>query len=192
MKYDVRQAMIEPPRALSIEGKGQAGVALVLDRADHVLFIRRADKAGDPWSGHVALPGGHVESGETLEQAARREASEEVGLLLTTQNLLGPLDDHHTPAHLPSKIVRPFVYSIDTFPSFTLQEEEVASTHVWPLQRLLANEGRGSFTLPYQGQNWTLPRVDFDGVRLWGLTLRIVDDLLHRLDGRGTGLERLS
>ncbi len=44
--------------------------------------------------------------------------------------------------------------------------------------------------LERHGRRMSLPRVDFDGVRLWGLTLHMIDDLLHRLDGRGRGLAR--
>ena len=42
------------------------------------------------------------------------------------------------------------------------------------------------------GHPVTLPRVDFQGQRLWGLSLRVVDDLLDRLDSRGAGLHRLA
>jgi 8-oxo-dGTP pyrophosphatase MutT (NUDIX family) len=190
MLSTVRRALVHPPTALPLHGKRQAGVAMILDDAARVLFIRRAEKAGDPWSGHVALPGGHVERGETLEQAARRETLEEVGLSLATSSVLGALDDHETPAHLPARVVRPFVFTVPVFADLTLQPAEVASVHMVPLDRLLAGEGRSTFPLDYRGSTWTLPCVEVDGHRLWGLTLRIVDDLLHRIDGRGRGLER--
>ena len=41
--------------------------------------------------------------------------------------------------------------------------------------------GRGTFAYRWQGREMVLPCIDFDGQRLWGLTLRIVDDLLGRL-----------
>ena len=77
--------------------------------------------------------------------------------------------------------------------SFVLQnvQEEVAAVHRLSLAHLLANEGRGPMPFEWNGQAMKLARVDFDDVRLWGMTLRIVDDLLHRLDGSGTGLARV-
>src|SRR5512138_157863 len=62
-----------------------AAVAVVLvPSPDAVLLIRRAERPGDPWSGHMALPGGRRESGDAdLVATAIREAAEELGLALT-------------------------------------------------------------------------------------------------------------
>ncbi len=50
-------------------------------RVTDLLFIRRAEKSGDPWSGHMAFPGGHMESSDaSLLAAAIRETQEEIGL----------------------------------------------------------------------------------------------------------------
>lgn len=50
-----------------------------------VLLIKRATRRGDPWSGDVAFPGGHVETGETDVEAAVRETMEEIGLDLSDE-----------------------------------------------------------------------------------------------------------
>ena len=65
-----------------------AAVALILN-GNKFLLIKRADQEGDPWSGQMALPGGHRENGETCEQAAIRETMEETGLSVTVNRLLG-------------------------------------------------------------------------------------------------------
>lgn len=163
---------------------------MLLDDQLDVLFIRRASRDGDPWSGHVGLPGGHLEPGEDFETAARREVEEELGIQLSATQLLGPLDDRETPGHLPTRLVRPFVYQLPRFGPLQLQTSEVASVHPFPLARLLEGTGRSTFRYPYGGRTWELPCVDLGGVRLWGLTLRIVDDLLDRIDGLGHGLDR--
>lgn len=183
-------AFARPPKRLDLAGSRPAAVAVVIGPDDGLLLIRRADKAGDPWSGHVGFPGGHVEPGESFDDAARREAWEEVGIDLTGALMLGGLDDCGTPALVPSRVVRPFVFRVADWPPFQLQAAEVASAHVTPLDVLRRGVGRTRFDLDHSGRTWTLPCVDLPVGRLWGMTLRMVDDLLDRLDGRGHGLAR--
>ena len=61
-----------------------AAVALMLRERSgrlELLVIQRAEKAGDPWSGHMALPGGRREPGDRdAYDTARRETLEEVGI----------------------------------------------------------------------------------------------------------------
>ena len=80
-------------------GHGQAAVALALiDDAngdDCVVLTRRpVDMSRHP--GQFALPGGRIDPGESVEQAARRELAEEVGLALDAGATLGLLDDFVT------------------------------------------------------------------------------------------------
>jgi len=183
-------ALRAPPTEIDPTGARRAGVALVVDASGSVLFIRRAEKVGDPWSGHIGLPGGHAHPQESFLEAAIRETWEEVGIQLLPNHALGSLDDVRTPSSLPTKVVRPWVFRADSLGPFTLQADEVASVHRYPIGDLLRGTHRSTFQLEHGGGSWTLPCVDLDGLRLWGLTLRIVDQLLDRLDGRGQGLER--
>ncbi len=64
--------------------------AVIVDAARGVLLIRRA---GPPFAGSWALPGGFVEVGERCEDACRREAQEETGLRVETVALLGVYSD---------------------------------------------------------------------------------------------------
>ncbi|MCS6926346.1 MAG: CoA pyrophosphatase [Candidatus Binatia bacterium] len=57
----------------------------------HLCFIRRARWEGDPWSEHIAFPGGSRVGDETAEQTVRREVQEEVGLSLEDERELVPL-----------------------------------------------------------------------------------------------------
>jgi ADP-ribose pyrophosphatase YjhB (NUDIX family) len=54
-----------------------AGGVFLFDPDDRVLFIRRAN---EPAKGMLAVPGGFIDFGETLEEGLRREVREEVGL----------------------------------------------------------------------------------------------------------------
>ena len=165
-------------------GARQAAVAVIIRPDGGVLFIRRAEYEGDPWSGHIALPGGRVDPGDiSPEAAARREALEEVGVNLSGARLLGMLDQVVSPDLAPRVVVSPFVYAIDSVPVLNVDETEVADAFWLGLDRLMGAEGRGTFTLEFQGRTVTLPRIELDGARIWGMTLRVVDDLVGRTRG---------
>src|SRR5258706_13265424 len=94
----VRSALVAP--ANDLEQARRAAVALVLSPsladapALSLLLVRRAERDGDPWSGHMALPGGHAHPSDVdLLHTARRETLEEVGIDLTDAELLGRLDE---------------------------------------------------------------------------------------------------
>jgi hypothetical protein len=90
--------------------------------------------------------------------------------------------------------VHPYVFWAQRVEGLAPSPAEVAHVFPVPLGRLVEGFGRGHFQYDWRGARHTLPCVDLEtpaGVaRLWGMSLRIVDDLLHRLDGRGIGLER--
>ena len=95
---DVRRALVGREPVLLESGLRQrAAVAIVLtDNASSLdlLLIERSQRVGDPWSGHMAFPGGRVDVGDaTARAAAERETLEEVGLSLAGSELLGRLDD---------------------------------------------------------------------------------------------------
>lgn len=162
----------------------QAAVAVVVGPADELLFIRRADRVGDTWSGHMAFPGGRHEAVDlTLLDTARRETREEVGLDLADARVLGALPPLASPMSIktPKVVVAPYLFRVEAWPPFTLSEE-VASTHTFALDRFLAREGRGTFPYEWNGGTWELPCVRLDGTLIWGMTLRMLDDLLERVE----------
>lgn len=186
----LRAALAREPQTIPLPGGGgRAAVAAVLTHGLDLVLLRRADRLGDPWSGHVSFPGGRVELDETPLQAAVRETREEIGLDLEGAELLGPLDHLRTMGPLPPLVIHPYVFAVPDLPPLQ-PNEEVASVHTLRLRVLLEGRGRGLMRHPWREQELTFPKVDFEGGRLWGLTLHMVDDLLHRLDGEGRGLER--
>lgn len=187
---DVRRALARPPQPPE-DAPRHAAVAAIFVGGGELLFIRRAEVPGDPWSGHVAFPGGRVEPSDgTPEAAARRETVEEIGVDLSNAERVGALDPLRPVSGYPL-VVHPFVYALPARPRVR-PNQEVQSVHFLGLRALLDGVGRGRMGYEWQGQALTLPCVDFDGLQLWGLTLRMVDEILHRLDGRGHGLERLN
>jgi 8-oxo-dGTP pyrophosphatase MutT (NUDIX family) len=95
----IREGLAEyTPRILSAGQAQKAAVAVVLRegkrRWPEILFIERAQHPADPWSGHMAFPGGRVDPCDaTVRSAAERETLEEVGLSLGEAERLGRLDD---------------------------------------------------------------------------------------------------
>jgi len=171
----------------------RAAVATVLrfDEADdscEILFILRAKQEGDPWSGHMAFPGGRMEQGDLDELGtARRETLEEVDLDLERHGeLLGRIDDLHASAHgrvLPLAI-RPFVFRLATsHAELQANLEEVEEIHWVPAATLL--DPASATTVPYElnGQRFDLPAFRVAGDRIiWGLTYQMLMRLFAVLD----------
>lgn len=170
----------------------RAAVAAILTPDDALLFIHRAVRDGDPWSGHVGFPGGRVDpTDEGPLAAAIRETWEEIGLRLTPDHLLGPLTPLAPVTRVSDMAIHPFVFALDHEPE-PQPNVEVQRVYKVPMSHLLSDAGRGPMDWTWQGQPIQLPSVAFpDDLRLWGLTLRVVDELLDQLDGRGTGLVRV-
>src|SRR6185503_21248762 len=106
-----------PGATIDLEGAMRyAAIALVLrpnDEGDSdLLMIKRAEVERDPWSGHIACPGGRMDpTDRDLEHTAIRETWEETGIDLSRDGrILGTLDDitPRTPS-LPPLVIRPFV-----------------------------------------------------------------------------------
>ncbi|MBX3264543.1 MAG: CoA pyrophosphatase [Labilithrix sp.] len=165
----------------------RAAVAAILrelpgaDGAD-LFFIRRADRPTDPWSGHIAFPGGRREpSDASLLATAIRETREEVGIDLSSGRLLGRLPD--VPAFLRAKrsglVVTPFVFALPGDVP-VVPNVEVATTLWVPVSTLARGEGKSTFKLDYEGQTFDLPCIHLEPGqhRLWGMTYRMLETLL--------------
>jgi 8-oxo-dGTP pyrophosphatase MutT (NUDIX family) len=160
-----------------------AAVAIILAPGpDALLLIRRAERLGDPWSGHMALPGGRREPGDPdLLTTSIREVAEEVGIELTPAELAGTLEDvvPRTPV-LPPIAVRPFVFLRDSRPVVTLNPEATSATWA-PLARLLQPDTHHLVRLEVSGTNRLVQAYELaDGI-VWGMTERILTQLLNSL-----------
>lgn len=157
----------------------RAAVAIVLGADDKLLLIRRAAREGDPWSGDMAFPGGRHEPADPDDMAtARRETFEEVGLDLGRAQLVGALPVQHSPVRQPEVAVSvsPFLFRLPDWGPFT-QSEEVASVHLLDVDALLTDANRSTFRYQGWGVDRELPCIRVDGTFIWGLTLRMLDDL---------------
>lgn len=170
------------PRRDAPAGVPQAAVAvLVVPAADDVdlLLIRRAERASDPWSGHMALPGGRKdEDDRDLYCTVVREVHEELGVTLDSSALLGELDDLR-PATAPARVmVRPFVFALAQRPALSLSEE-VARVR-WSASRELA-ASMGTTEVYHHGLLRTMPCYRLGDDIVWGMTHRILEPLIDQL-----------
>jgi 8-oxo-dGTP pyrophosphatase MutT (NUDIX family) len=160
-----------------------AAVAVILaPEPDSLLLIRRAERADDPWSGHMALPGGRKDPSEPdLLATAIRETAEETGLALHPEHRIGTLDDvvPRTPV-LPPIAVRPYVFVLEHRPELSLNPEVAAARWV-PLDFLLHPHTYNSVQLEIRGEQRVFPAYRLDDSVVWGMTERILSNLLTHL-----------
>lgn len=164
-------------------GHTHAAVALLLRegrRGVEILFILRAEFQGDPWSGNIAFPGGHIEADdETVRAAAERETLEEIGIDLQQEEFLGRIDDI-AGAHLPV-IVSCFSYhvaaSTPLFPN-----REINETFWVPLADLADPHRQRLHYVMFRGEQLERPAIDLLGpgrTVLWGITYRLVSHFMQ-------------
>jgi 8-oxo-dGTP pyrophosphatase MutT (NUDIX family) len=127
----------------------------------------------------VSLPGGAVDPGESFEQAALREAQEEIGLSLPDVRLLGAL----TPVDIPVSGFRlhPIVAAIDKTPILTPSDFEVARILEVPLSRLMAPQGRTEIQLVRGELVIVAPCFRVEDYDVWGATAMVLAEFLTLL-----------
>jgi 8-oxo-dGTP pyrophosphatase MutT (NUDIX family) len=188
----VHQALgLRPPARAEETASTQAAVAAILREASDgldLLFIRRAEHEGDPWSGHISFPGGRAEDGdEGLLSTATRETAEETGLdLREDAELLGSLDEIRAMARgrRVDLTITPFVFRLVRAAEPT-PNHEVVSLHWLPLERLLSAECRDSMEYRHAGATVELPCLRIDDLVIWGLTYRMFDNLRELVEAAG-------
>ena len=164
-----------------------AAVSLVLlegPQGLEILLIRRAERADDPWSGQIALPGGRYGAGDRdLEATAVRETREETGVDLSAAERLGALDDlHPRTSTLPPVVVRPFVFAL-TRRTALVPSDEVQRAFWLQLGRLSEPGVRREVTLTLRGGARTFPAYLVDDELIWGMTERILAPFVELVGG---------
>ncbi len=165
-----------------IEGpESWAAVSMTLrDGPDgpEVFLIRRSEHPDDPWSGHMAFPGGRKDDiDETLLATAHRETLEEVGLsLIEDADALGRLDDLQAVARGArlGMVIRPFVFELHREVQVAPHNHEVAETLWAPLRPMASGELDTVRPYEFQGRELKLPAYDVDGRLVWGLTYHML------------------
>jgi 8-oxo-dGTP pyrophosphatase MutT (NUDIX family) len=161
------------------DDRRRAAVAVVLHDAPslRVLLMKRAERTGDPWSGHISLPGGGYQASDgDLRVTAIRETREELGLDLEGTRLLGRLEALHPRTSGPTGIeVTPFVFATEVALEPVCGPEAIAAFWL-PLE--LAASGALDSTYTYPASATAFPCWTYEGHVIWGLTRRILDLVL--------------
>ncbi|GHF28099.1 8-oxo-dGTP pyrophosphatase MutT (NUDIX family) [Deinococcus metalli] len=137
-----------------------------------LLTVRSADLPTH--KGQISFPGGSLEPGETPVQAALREAWEEVGLDPAAVEVLGELDDVFTPIGFH---VTPVLARLPARPELRLSAE-VVKLLMPTLGTLRATVPREDDRALPDGRMVTLYTYPWEGHDIWGMTARVLHDLL--------------
>ena len=188
------------PKILSHEGMGQASVALILEGSEEdprVLFIERARREGDPWSGQMAFPGGRASpEDDGLRATAERETREEVGIELGQAAFLGRIDDQEGRPTSPSGglLIGAYVYRLETSQPLAINHE-VNEAFWFPVRGLLESRRHVYYRHPAI-ESMRFPGIalrDPDQYVVWGLTYRFLEIFFeivgHPLPARSSDLK---
>jgi 8-oxo-dGTP pyrophosphatase MutT (NUDIX family) len=174
-----------PVAADDEEGVRKAAVALIFrvgrDDVLELLFIKRAEYEGDPWSGQIAFPGGRMEASDaSLAETAIRETREETGIDLAREGMIiGTLDDLQPRTfRLPAIVVRPYVALLDRVEPLALSKE-VALSFWLPFEPIARAESWHDDTVFARGVHINARVFRFDEHVIWGMTERILAQLLE-------------
>ncbi len=153
-----------------------------VDDRPHIILTVRADTLGRH-GGQVSLPGGVIDPGETIEQAALREAHEEIGLALDDVRVVGAL----TPLDIPVSgfQLHPVVAVIDARPLLTPSDKEVARILDVPVDELLDPARLITVSRLRDGRTIEVPAFCAGAAEIWGATAMVLAEFLALLGWQG-------
>lgn len=165
----------------------RAAVAMILREVNgeaHILMIKRAARQGDPWSGHMAFPGGVMEAEDRHGfDVACRETEEEIALrLMQSGRFIGRLSELMTHFQLRRRamVVSPYVFTIDD--EIACAPNAEVSELLWvPLAYLANSNNRERMKWRVGMLDIPLPCYRYQGRLIWGLSLMMLDELLALL-----------
>jgi 8-oxo-dGTP pyrophosphatase MutT (NUDIX family) len=167
----------------------RAAVAAILKpEIDHTqaLFILRASKEGDPWSGQMAFPGGHIEeTDESSIAAAIRETEEEIGLDLRAHGTyLGALDEvkANPRRRKIDMVVSPHVFLLDNPEVEFSPNYEVADVLWGSLDDMYHGRVETETEFAMNEVVQSFPGYAVGDQVVWGLTMRMLDHVFTLLD----------
>jgi 8-oxo-dGTP pyrophosphatase MutT (NUDIX family) len=164
----------------------RASVALILKPEPEknellLLLIKRKARDGDPWSGHMAFPGGrYAENDKNLLATAIREVMEETNIDLREFSILGALDEIVSGGFAIR--VTPYVALSRGKVSVRIDPREVDDSVWMPISFFLDEKNSKPYRVTRLGQTIEVPCFVYrESFVIWGMTLRIIGDLTSRV-----------
>ena len=177
------------PTVAPHEPRSRAAVAMVLAPAEaelQLLLIKRAEHPLDPWSGHMALPGGRHDANDAdLVGTAIRETAEEVGIDLARDGaLVTRLDDMQAVAQGRNldMVISPFLFRVDRPLPTNIDRSEVADALWVPMEVFRDGRFHGSINFTRDGYQVEYPAFVYREHKVWGLTYRMIRGFLDTLE----------
>ncbi len=167
-------------RPEGLPGSGRIAAVMLLFFGGELNFVlTKRPETLKHHPGQISFPGGRVEAGETLQQAAVREVEEEIGVSADQIEVLGSLQPFYVP---PSDFtVTPFVGWLDRRPEFVPQAEEVAELIVAPLEHFTNPAVRRRSDVDNDPVDREVPWFAYRDLQIWGASAIFLDDLIQRM-----------
>jgi 8-oxo-dGTP pyrophosphatase MutT (NUDIX family) len=161
-----------------------ASVLLILKRSDlgySLLFIKRPESERDPFSGHMAFPGGRMERVDNNKlDTAIRETKEEVGInIVKSGQVLGALDDvNPNNPRARNFVVTPFLSVLNEEVTIIPDTKEVERTIWVPMPHLVDGRNKEIRIRERDGREVEDYAYNYEQYLIWGMTGRILHQFL--------------
>ncbi len=179
MSPSIRTAGVLPDRNRKLR---EGAVVILLFPEDGLcktVFIKRPEYTG-PHSNEVSLPGGKYETEDgSLLKTAIRETYEEVGVKISTENIITEMTSLHIP--VSANTVYPFLAYTEYTPKFIPEESEVQYIIKTPINNFLDNSLLKKGTRTIRGIKVDYPYYYFENEIIWGATAMICSEFAEIL-----------
>jgi len=184
---EVLRRALEADTAFASESAARRASVCVLiaggDQTPAVCLVRRAKWAGDPWSEHIALPGGTQRENETPSETVRREVEEEVGISITEAKELNALPQLQIrlAGRERTLLLDSFVHHVAGPVPALRCSAEIHSAFWVPVTDLWDPANLDHLALGDRGDTLVYPAVRLPEGMVFGITLRVLTLLSDRL-----------